>query len=806
MRVSYNWLKEFVDLDISPRELADRLTLAGIAVERIEETGKGIEKVVTGRIETISAHPNADKLVVATVNTGAEKLQIITAATNVRAGDVVPVAVEGARLAGGLVIKRASLRGMESRGMMCSGRELGIDPATMSPEEAHGIMLLPPGTPPGRDAKKVLGLDDAILELDLTPNRGDCLSVIGVAREAAALLGLPFRQPQAVFPELEENISGKVKVEIEARDLCRRFVGRLVKNVRVGRSPLWMQQRLRDAGIRPISNIVDVTNYVMLELGQPMHAFDYNLVREGRIIVRRGREGEKITSLDGVERELTPDMLAITDPSGPVAIAGVMGGLATEVSKKTTAVLLEAAYFDPTSIRRTSKALGLRSEASLRFEKGIDIDGCAGASARAVQLITGMEAGEAVAGMVDNYPGLVPEKTLSLRSERATHILGVEVPREETFNILTNLRFKVEDTGNEMLVTVPTYRVDVSREIDLIEEIARMYGYNRVPVTLPYGLSTAGIKTGKQAFLDRIQELLAGSGLYEVVTYSFVHPRVFDRMNLPENSPLRDTVKIQNPLSEENSVMRTMMLPGLLEVLAKNYSRRVQNGAVFETGKVFYPRRGDSLPEERLVLSAASMGRTAGSWNTPSREMDYYYLKGVLENLFRELGTAPVAYRPETANPSFHPGRTASLETGNEKLGVLGELHPDVLEKFDIPEKVTAFELDLAGLLAVSGRPLQYGALPKFPGIERDIAIIVGQDTPAAEIMDTIRSAGGELLQSVSLFDLYRGEPVPEGNQSMAFSLKFQALDRTLTDAEAGERTEVIARALAARFGAELRG
>ncbi len=805
MRVSYNWLQEFVDLDISPQELAGRLTLAGIAVERVEETGKDIEKVVTGRIETISAHPNADKLVVTEVNTGTEKLQIVTAATNVREGDVVPVAVEGARLAGGLVIKRARLRGLESRGMMCSGRELGIDPATMSPEEAHGIMILPPGTPLGKDAKKVLGLDDAILELDLTPNRGDCLSVIGVAREAAALLGLPLRQPQAVFPELAENISGKVQVEIEARDLCRRFVGRLVKNVRVGSSPLWMQQRLRDAGIRPISNIVDVTNYVMLELGQPMHAFDYNLVREGRIIVRRGREGEKITSLDGVERELTPDMLAITDPSGPLAIAGVMGGLATEINNKTTAVLLESAYFDPTSIRKTSKALGLRSEASLRFEKGIDIDGCARAAARAVQLITGMEAGEAVAGMVDNYPGAVPEKTLSLRPERVAHILGVEVPREETRNILTSLRFKVEDTVDELLVTVPTYRVDVSREIDLIEEIARMYGYNRIPATLPYGPSTAGIKTREQSFLARIQELLAGSGLYEVVTYSFTHPRVFDRMKLSANSSLRNTVKIKNPLSEENSVMRTMMLPGLLEVLARNYSRRVYNGAVFELGRVFDLREDASLPEERMVLSAASMGRTAGNWKVPSREMDYYYLKGVLENLFLRLGTAPVTFRPETANPSFHPGRTASLEAGNKTFGVLGELHPDVLEKFDLPEKVTALELDLAGLQAVSDQPLQYGVLPRFPGIERDIAIIVGQDTPAAEIMDTIRSAGGEMLQAVSLFDLYRGAQVPGGCQSMAFSLKFQAIDRTLTDAEVGERTRAIAQALTARFNAELR-
>lgn len=806
MRVSYKWLQEFVDIDIQPQELADRLTLAGIAVEGVTELGKGVEKVVTGRIETISPHPNADKLIVTSVNTGEEKLQIITAATNVREGDVIPVAIEGARLAGGLVIKRAKLRGVESRGMMCSGQELGIDQKTMSPDQAHGIMILPPGTPLGKDAKELLGLDDFILELDLTPNRGDCLSMIGVAREAAALLGRRFRPVQPSFPELRERIEGQARVDIEATDLCRRFVGRLIKNVRVGRSPLWIQQRLRSAGVRPISNIVDVTNYVMLELGQPMHAFDYDLLKDGRIIVRRAGDGERIISLDGVERALTADMLCITDPSGPVAIAGVMGGLATEVTEKTVSVLLESAYFNPISIRKTSKALGLRSEASLRFEKGIDIGGCARAADRAAQLIAEMGAGEVVSGVVDTYPAPVSERTISLRPARATYVLGVDIAKEEASQILTGLQFKVQDSGEDLLVTVPTHRVDVNLEIDLIEEIARMHGYNRVPDTLPYGPSTQGLKTKEQSFTAGLRDLLAESGLYEVVTYSFTHPRVFSQMNLPGDSPLRDTVKIQNPLSEEHSVMRTIMLPGLLEILARNYNRRVQNGAVFEIGRVFYPGGEGCLPEERPVLSAAAMGRAAGSWNTAPREMDFYYLKGVLESLFSRLGTAPVSFRPETADPSFHPGRTAFLEAEGVKLGVIGELHPEVLEHFELPERVVAFEIDLSRLLAVSGRPVAYTPLPRFPGIERDIAIIIKQETPAAEIFDTIQNAGGDLLRSISLFDIYRGEQVPKGFQSMAFALKFLADDRTLTDAEVGERTEAISKALARRFGAELRG
>lgn len=805
MRVSYKWLQEFVEIDISPQELADRLTLAGIAVEGVTQLGRGIEKVITGRIETISPHPNADKLTVTSVNVGTEKLQIITAATNVREGDVIPVAVEGARLASGLVIKRAKLRGVESRGMMCSGQELGIDPKTMPSDQAHGIMILPPGTPLGKDAKEILGLDDTILELDLTPNRGDCLSIIGVAREVAVLLGRPFRPAGPSFPELSESIEGRVRVDILDADLCRRFVGRLIKNVRVGNSPLWMQQRLRSAGIRPISNIVDVTNYVMLELGQPMHAFDYDLLTNGHIIVRRAREGEKIISLDGVERNLTPDMLCITDPSGPVAIAGVMGGQATEVTEKTVSVLLESAFFNPISIRKTSKALGLRSEASLRFEKGIDIGGCARAADRAAQLITEMGGGEAVSGMVDRIPAPITDRVIQFRPSRATYVLGVDISKQEASRILTSLQFTVQDSGENLLVTVPTHRVDVNLEVDLIEEIARIHGYNRVPDTLPYGQSTRGFKTSEQSLTSKIRNLLVESGLYEVMTYSFISPRTFNRMNLPEDSRLRNTVKIQNPLSEEHSVMRTMLLPCLLEVLAKNYNRRVQNGAVFEIGRVFFPKGENRLPEERNILSAAAMGRSPGGWNTAPREYDYYYLKGVLENLFSCINTGPVNFLPETTDPSFHPGKTAFLEAGGTKLGVVGELHPDVIENYNLPEKVVAFELDLARLIAVSGRPVVYKQLPKFPAVERDIAFIVKKDVPAADILNTIRDAGGKLLRSVSLFDIYHGEQVPEGMQSMAFSLKFQAEDRTLTDAEVGEKVEAISNILAQKFGVELR-
>lgn len=806
MRVSYKWLQEFVDIDITPQELADRLTLAGITVEGVTEIGEGVEKVITGRIESIDRHPNADKLVVTSVNVGTENLQIITAATNVSVGDVIPVAVEGARLASGLVIKRAKLRGVESRGMMCSGKELGIDPKTMSPEQANGIMILPPGTRIGKDAKEILGLDDYILELDLTPNRGDCLSVIGVARETAALLGKQFRQPQTAVKEIDERIEGQVQVDILDPDLCRRFVGRLIKNVRVGSSPLWMQQRLRAAGMRPINNIVDVTNYVMLELGQPMHAFDYNLLKHGHIIVRRVREGEKIITLDGAERALSPGMLAITDPSGPVAVAGVMGGQSTEVTENTVSILLESAFFNPVSIRRTSKALGLRSEASLRFEKGIDIGGCSRAADRAAQLIAEMGCGDAVAGRIDRLPEPISERSIRFRPSRASYVLGVDISGDTARDILTSLQFTVQNSDGDLLVTVPTHRVDVSLEVDLIEEVARMYGYNKAPDTLPFGKSTRGIRTREQASIARVRNLMAGSGLYEVMTYSFVHPRVFDLMNLPPGSPLRNTLNIQNPLSEEHSVMRTMLLPCLIDVLVRNYNRRVQNGAVFEIGRVFIPRGLDTQPVEKTVLAAAAMGRAPGGWNLAPGELDYYYLKGVLENLFSVLRTSPVTFRPETTEPSYHPGRTAVLEAGGVRLGILGELHPDVLDNYELPVKVTAFELDLDALLSLTGRPAVFKPLPKYPGVERDMAILVKKDVPAASIFAAIRKAGGKLLSEVSLFDIYHGEQVPAGMQSMAFSLKFQADDRTLTDAEVGEITGKITRSLATEFGVELRG
>jgi len=806
LRVSFNWLQEYVDIDVSPAALSESLTLVGLAVEGMEEPGKGIEKVYTGKILKIDKHPNADKLVICQVTLGGEEqTQIVTGATNVRQGQVVPVAVVGAKLAGGLTIKKAKLRGVESRGMLCSGAELGLDPDILPEDQQHGVMILSADTPVGVDIKPLLGLDDVIMELELTPNRGDCMCMLGVAREVAALLQKPLKMPAVQLSEIPPRPEDQVQVDIDDADLCRRYVARLLKNVKIGPSPDWMQQRLRAAGVRPISNVVDVTNYVMMEMGQPMHAFDYNKLKDGHIIVRRAAVGETIVSLDKVERKLAPDTLVITDPGGPVAVAGVMGGLESEVTEDTTTVLLESAYFKPVSVRCTSRDLGLRSESSSRFEKGIDLTGCLRAADRAAALLAQMGAAETVALVVDNYPEPAVEKTVLLRPDRVNWLLDTYLTAAEISQLLTRLHFTVREDSNGLLVHVPGYRPDISIEVDLIEEVARLYGYNQVKNTLPTGVITQGSRTYAQRLALNVKDFLARIGFKEVITYSFVNTRVFDRLGLPEGNPFRNVVKLQNPLSEEQAVMRTLLFPGLLEVLQRNSNRRVKDGAVFELGRVFYPRDGELLPEEVPMLAVAVTGSTQGSWNARSVSMDFYYLKGCLETLLVYLGVKDVAYKPAADITGFHPGRTAIVKAGDVELGVVGELHPDVQENYDLSQRVIVLELNFQRLIEVSGTSRKYQPLPKFPGVERDLAVVVRKDTPAQQIFDKIYQAGGAILSDVQVFDIYHGEQFAPDRHSMAFALKFQAADRTLTDEEVSIKIDGIMDALQRDFGAILR-
>ncbi len=804
MRVSYKWLKEYVDIPVSPEELAEKMTMAGVAVENIEYPGKDLDKIVTGRIEKISPHPDADKLVICRINTGAETLQVVTGAPNVREGQTILLALVGATLPGGKITK-AKLRGVESFGMLCSAQELGLDPKDFPEDQQEGILEFPEGTPLGMDVKELLGLDDAILELELTPNRADCLSMVGVAREVAAVLGTRFTPPEIKVREIAEKIDGQVTVTINNPELCGRYVGRLIRHIKIGPSSEWMQQRLRAAGIRPISNVVDVTNYVLMELGQPLHAFDYDKLVDHAIIVRKAEDGEKMYSLDDVERELNSDMLVIADPKRAVAIAGVMGGLDTEITDETVSVLIESAYFNPASIHRTSKNLGLRSESSMRFEKGIDINRCLLAADRACQLIQEMGAGDPVQGAVDNFPMPREETVIRLRPKRVALIMGIQVPDSEIKAILGRLGFGVRTEGSDFLVEVPSGRGDISLEIDLIEEVARLFGYHNIPTTLPAGATTEGRKTKGQAVTEKVMDVMTESGLTEIITLSFMNPRVFDMLNIPGDSPLRKAVTVQNPLSEEQRVLRTTMLSGVLDIMSRNTARKNKDLAFFEVGRIFTPLEGEELPRETLTLAAGVMGKTRSGWQTEAGEMDFYYLKGVLETLMDALNIVNYSVVPERENPSYHPGRTAKLVLGGLETGIIGEVHPSVTENYRLSERVVAMEVNLEAVTAAAGGLKKYAPLPKYPAVERDIAIVVSRDVSAADINGVIRKNAGALLDSISLFDVYQGEQIKEGYKSMAFSLKFQAPDRTLTDEEVNAIHKKIQKALKATLGAELR-
>lgn len=797
MRVPLKWLSEFVEIPVQPGELAERLTAAGIAVDAVITVGEGIEGVTTAVVREVGPHPNADRLSICTADTGAAAYEVVTGAPNVFRGAVVPLAMEGARLANGRAVKKARFRGVTSQGMICSEAELGLE------ERSAGIMILPPETPAGIEICELLGLPDAVLELDLTPNRGDCLSMLGVAREVAAIYGLELKMPP-LLPSGKGDAGSYIEIEIAVPELCGRYAGRIFRSIKTGPAPLWMQARLRLAGMRPINDIVDITNYVMLELGQPLHAFDYETLRGRKIVVRRAVPGEVLISLDGVSRELSPEDLVIADAERAVAVAGVMGGLDTEVTPATATVLLESANFNPKSVRRTARALGIRSEASLRFEKGVDIEGAVLAADRTAWLIEATGAGQAVPGVVDCYPVPPEPRTVVVRPARLEEILGVALPWNEAVHWLERLGFGVRENGRQWVVSVPAFRPDVGIEEDIMEEVARIYGYDQVPSTLPFGETTPGRRSAEEAFLGRVSELLTGLGLTEVVTYSFINPVCFDRLRLPANDALRKVVRLKNPISEEQSVLRTMILPGLLEVLARNLSRRVESAAVFELGRVFHPHGAEELPEERLKLGLAAMGKEPRSWKHPAREMDFFYLKGVIEAFFRGAGIREPVFMPLRDHPSLHPGRAARILVDNKEAGFMGELHPEVLEAFEIDNRAVVAEFDIPALITVR-KAAAFRELPRFPGIIRDIAFLLPDGVPAAAVGEAIKTAAGELLRNLELFDLYKGPKLPEGTRSLAFSMLFQAADRTLTDEEVASRINAVIEKLEREFGAVLR-
>ena len=806
MRVSLNWIKEYVDINTSPEELAEALTRAGIAVDTIEYLGNEISEVFVGLVKEAVQHPDADKLSLCTVdvNEQYQNLQIICGAPNVKKGQKVVVALPGATLPGGIEIRKAKIRGTESYGMICSGQELGMNEDLIPENQREGILVLDESTSIGADAKKLLGLDDIILVLDLTPNRADCLSMINVAREVAATTGGKIKFPEITMP-VDSSINNTVSVQIAAEDLCERYVARVVKDIKIEPSPLWMQKRLQASGVRPINNVVDITNYVMLEMGQPLHAFDHDLVAQQKIIVRRAKDGEIIKTLDQKDRKLHNEMLVIADPEKAIALAGVMGGYDTEVTGSTTNLIIESAYFHPINTRKTSKELGLRSEASLRFEKGtIDKEGVDTAANRACQLLAEFAGGKVVVDYIDNYPIKHIPTTIILRKNRVNTTIGINLSTEEIQRLLEKIGLGIEIISEDtMNISVPSYRRDITGEIDIIEEIARLYGFDNIPMTMPFGTIERSVKPKINVIEQIIRNSLKSSGSMEVITYSFINENVYNKLNVSEDHILRDTIKVANPLSEDGAVMRTTLVSNLLDVYVRNKSRRIEDINIFEIGRIFTPT-DDLLPKETNMLGVIISGKAWKGWNWGTIPLDFYYLKGMSEQIAESFNLS-FEFLPETEVAFLHPGRAACIKVQGVSIGTIGELHPFVKENYEIDNLVYLLELDLDKISDLYDAHIDYREIGRYPTVERDLAILLKEDINVNEAEKIIKESGGELLKGFHLFDVYRGKQVPEGYKSLAFSLIYQSLEKTLTDIEVNEVHERIQKDLAEGLGAQLR-
>lgn len=796
MKLSINWANDFVKLsDIPIKEYCDKLTDTGSKVEGFERLGDEIENVVVGKILSITKHPDSDHLQICRVDCGeGEPRQIVTGAQNIFEGAVIPVAKAPAKLPGGVVIKAGRLRGEESNGMLCSIAELGLTLHEIPYAEEDGIFIMKEDCAVGDDIRDVLLLRDDVVDFEITSNRPDCLSVIGLARESAATFGRPLKLPAPVVTEAGGDIGEYLSVEVaDDGSLCRRYAARVVRNVRIAPSPLWMRMRLRAAGVRPINNIVDITNYVMLEYGQPMHAFDYAMLDGKKILVRTAGEGECFRALDDSEHTLKSDNLVIADEKKAVALAGVMGGANSEIKDSTRTVVFESANFNGASVRVTAKEQGMRTESSARFEKGLDPENVMPALDRACELVTLLGAGEVVSGCLDVYKGRSAETELLLDCGRINSFLGVDLSEDYMVGVLTGLGFAVENG----MVKVPSFRADVACMNDIAEEIIRMYGYNNIPST-PFRCSVkAGLLTPMQSFERGLHRLLCGMGLNESMTFSFVSPKGMDKISLPADAPERKTVVISNPLGEDTGVMRTTLIPSLLDVLARNNNYHSENAALYELARVYLPSDDpDTLPEERKMLVFGFYG-----------EGDFYTLKGMTENILSFAGVKNTRFAAESANPTFHPGRTAlvTCRGGAERLGVIGELHPAVAAAYGFSQPVLLAYLDVERLFALSDRKKQYKPLPKYPAIARDFSFVCDKDLEAAGVEDVMKKAAGRLLEKVELFDVYMGEKLGAGRKSVAFRVTMRASDHTLTDEEADKVSARMLGALEKNLGIALR-
>ena len=792
MKLSREWLGEYTTIGAPDKEYCDAMTLSGSKVEGWEVTGSEISRVVVGRVISMERHTNSDHMWVCKIDVGGEReLQIVTGAQNVNIGDLVPVALDGSTLPGGKEIRTGKLRGELSEGMLCSLGELGLEQRDFPYAIEDGIFILEEDCLPGDDIREVCGLNDSVVEFEITNNRPDCLSVRGLARESACTFHTPLTFAEPTVTAGHGDIHEKLSVEIKDAELCPRYTARMVKNIKIAPSPKWMRRRLRASGVRPINNIVDITNYVMLEYGQPMHAFDYACLHDGKIIVRRAEEGESLRTLDGNDHALTPGMLVIADPEGPVALAGVMGGANSEITDETTTIVFESANFLGHSIRKTAIALGMRTDASGRFEKGLDLFATVPAVDRACELVEMLGAGEVFDGTIDVL-AKEPETTfIELDDKRINALLGTDIPREFMADTLTSLGFELN--GNTL--TVPSWRGDCTMLADIAEECARFWGYDKIEATDIRGAATQGGYSEKTLFVQKLGTACRAMGYTEVVTYSFVSPSSLDKIKVPADSPLRDNYRILNPLGEDTSVMRTTALPSMLGVLSTNLSRRNMEAKLYEMATVYKKQPGKVLADERTVLTLGAYGG----------DVDFFALKGAVEALLCAARTPDVRFTADTETAAFHPGRCAAVWSGDTRLGTLGQIHPDVCAAYGLDGATYCAEIDVVLLHDLEGAEPVYTPLPRFPAITRDIAVVCDAAVPVGELTECIRKAEKNVLRGVKLFDVYTGVGIPEGKKSVAFSLTLRSDDGTLTDDHAEEAVRAVLDALRESFGAVIR-
>lgn len=778
MRVSLNWLKEYIDIDQSPEDLAHMLTMSGLEVEGIEPVGHSLDDIIVARIVSVEKHPNADRLVNCLVDTGKEEVQVVCGAPNVRAGAKTAMAVPGVTLPGGIVVKKGKIRGEHSMGILLAEDEMGLT------DDHSGIMILPDDSETGASIGSIIPLKDYILDISLTPNRPDCASVIGVAREISALTGNSIRMPDIHYPETGAPIDELAGVTIDDANGCPRYAAGMIQGVELRTSPFWMRYRLHTSGVRAISNVVDISNYVLMEMGQPLHTFDYRMLEGHRIVVARAKDGDKFTTLDEQERTLNSGHLMIRDAEKPVALAGIMGGINSEIKPDTRDVLVESAFFDPVTIRKGAKSLGLATEASWRFERGIDIGGVTNALKRSLSLLAELTGGKVCRGIIDKYPAPYNPPVIKLRTKKTNEYLGTSLTRDQISPYLRSLQMEVKDIDDERLqVKPPSFRVDIEREIDLIEEVARMHGYDNIPVTFPMMSSDTDADDPSIKLHDQACAIMTGMGFSEIITYSFVSPDSADKLGAGEESRLRAFVKLQNPLTVDQSVMRTSVLPGLLDTIKENIDNGEQDLKFFEWGHIFVRRENESLPAEKLVLSAIMTGLyEQKAWHNSVRETDFYDIKGAAEVLLKSLGYKDLVFKKDGISTGYDQDASCGIYISNRCIGHVGRVAAEIMERLDIKAKAAfIFEVDIDALFEKELEPLiKYAPFSRFPAVKRDLTVIVDEQMESSLIKDIIRRGGGDLVESVAIFDIYKGEKIGAGRKTVSFRIVYRSREETL--------------------------